>query len=277
MTTTRSSLTLLAMLFLTVSAVLAQVRPATPNNGRTIRLEDAREATAPELARFEDALGAHDGELQKAVASHFVLVRTAGTIFNNPSLGIWGVIHTTIPAGSLVGLRTRKYNNVTHSYTFQTEGVGTWDEDLLAGSSFIVKEPGGSLMFNTMKQYEVVVVYSGTTTVDYIPAISGGSFISNSPTFSFSPLTGDALLQITTLDDGRTDAVVINGMVVPANALTTVGSSVVVDLTKFNLCFGLGDISVTVVKGGKSDTTQFRYPQGVTQTCGGNSPDAPKG
>ena len=198
------------------------------------------------------------------------MVRTAGTVGDDVALGITGIVHTVIPRGSLVGLRVRRFDGTT-----QVEGVTSWDSDLTPGEGFVVKNPGGALFFSNTKQYEMVVVDQNTllTTVDYISVVTGnGPFINNAQVGMNN--SGETVLRLYLMSDGaNVDAVVINGIVVPRNVLSwdSTNGAFMVNLTKFAVCFGGGDISVTVTRGGQSDTTQFRYPQGMTQTCGGST------
>ena len=256
--TMKSSLILTAVLTAVTAFGQAQVRPAN----RVIRFEDARAANTSERARFENAARATAVPQQAQLTSHFAMVQVAGTVGDDVALGIWGIIHTAIPAGSLVGLRVRHFDGTT-----QIEGVGTWDYDLQPGNGFIVKSPGGGLMFSSTKQYEVIVVDANklVTTTDFISVVTGNGPFIQSPQIVFAQ--GNTYLQIATQGGGQVNAVVINGIVVPAGIFTTVGNNVIVNLTQFGLCFGGGDISVTVTRDGQSDTTQFRFSQGV-QSCG---------
>ncbi|HEV7423955.1 MAG TPA: hypothetical protein VGO21_02070 [Candidatus Paceibacterota bacterium] len=252
-----------------VALFLTTVFAQAQGGKKLIRLEDAK---VSDRSRFEDALRAHDTTpTQQSYGSKFAMVKTSGTVGDDLSLGITGIIHTVIPRGSLVGLRVRRSDNTT-----QVEGVATWDDDLLPGTGFIVKSPGGGLFFSSTKQYELVVVDSVTlvTTVDYIPVYS--SVINGSPTLSFSANTGNSQLRIPlTSDASSANAVVVGGAVVPGGIFSTGPDGVAVDLIKLGVCFGSGDISVTVVRNGKSDTTSFRFPQGLPQNCG--VPEPPKG
>jgi hypothetical protein len=254
-----------AVLFLMAVTAFGQGQVRTMPN-RVIRFEDARPANASERARFENAARAMAVPQQSQTGSHFAMVQTAGTVGDDVATGIMGIVHTTIPAGSLVGLQVRRVDGTT-----QIEGVTSWDNDLTPGGGLVVKNPGGALFFSSTKQYEMIVVDQNTlvTTTDYISVITGGGPFIRSPAVSFSAITGDAQLRIPlTTDASSVNAVVINGMVVPRSQLSTDPNGVLINLTQLAVCFGNGDISVTVTRGGQSDTTQFRMPQGMTQSCG---------
>jgi len=260
----KSSLILTAVLFLAVVSIFGQTR--------VVRFEDAKTVSFSDRARFDNAVRAMDNS---PVASHFAMVRTGGAPGDDVATGIMGVVHTMISQGSLVGLRVRRLDGTT-----QLEGVSQWNRDLMPGEGFVVKNPGGALFFSNTKQYEMIVVDSNTltTTMDYISIVTGnGPFVNNAQVGTFA---GNTVLRLSLVSSGaNVDAVVINGNVVPRNLLawdSTTGGTFLVDLTKLGVCFGGGDISVTVTMGGQSDTTAFRYPQGLTQTCGGST-SGPKG
>jgi hypothetical protein len=267
----KSSLILPTVMFLTVVLGFGQ----QAQERKLVRLEDAKTVDVSTRVRFDNAVRAMDAIVTPVptvlLASHFAMIRTAGTVGDDVATGIIGIVHTTIPRGSLIGLRVRRFDGTT-----QVEGVTSWDRDLTPGEGFVVKSPGGGMFFNSTKQYEMVVFDPITlvTTVDYIPVVTGnGPFINGAQVGLFA---GNTVLRLYFASNGtNVDAIVINGIIVPPSVLawdSTNGNTFMVDLTRFAVCFGSGDVSVTVTMGGQSDTTQFRFPQGMTQSCGGPTP-----
>ncbi len=281
------STTLKAVLFLTMVslAVAQQARTVGGDfsvNGRlhhVVRMEDAKPANESDRVRFDNALATFDASTgvrmhanavptkggRKEVTSHFAMVLTTGHVYDTSSLGIKAVVHTVIPRGSIVGLRIR-YSSLSS----KVEGTSVWDYDLLPGEVLNVKIPGGELLFESTKQYELVVLDSRTltTTVDLISYYTGsGQFIDGSPKLSYSPKTGYMVMNISVNDNAQIDSVVIDGGVVPLEATYPNGSGITIELNRIDFCFG-GDVLVTVVKiGGESDTVPFRMPSGPPRVC----------
>jgi hypothetical protein len=190
------------------------------------------------------------------------MVATNGNPWNDTALNLTAVIHTRIPARSLMGLRIRRYDGTTY-----LDGVAQWDRDIEVGESFGLKSPGGGTFFSNSKQYEFIVVDSNTlqTTVDSIPIFTGrGSLIVSTPEIVNLVAPSTQKVQTTLLRlnvrGGGVSAVVIGGNVVPSKALSSDTSGfTIVNLNVSGLCFGDGDVSVTVVRNGESDTTSVRF------------------
>lgn len=239
----------LVVMFLTaVAGLVAQVP--------TRMVPAGKPAASFERARMQNALRASDVTVKptSANASHVAMVVTAGVPYDDWSLSIVAIAHRTIPAGSLIGLRIRRDDGTTY-----LDGVQKWDDDITPGQAFSVKSPGGGTFFGSTKQYEFIVVDSKTleTTVDYVPVFEG-NVIQSSP--SIGSGTGSRYLIVPLTDAGGSvvNAVVVGGNVVDSFFTDSYGRAVV-NLTKAGLCFGDGDVSVTIVRGGKSDTTTFRF------------------
>ncbi|MEI6659902.1 MAG: hypothetical protein WCK91_00580 [bacterium] len=243
------------------TAVLAVLSIATLASAQAPHMAPAgKKAAAHEKARFENAVRSFDA-LALVVkptqsASHVAMVVNAGVVYDDWSLGIMAIAHRVIPAGSLIGLRIRKDDGTT-----SLEGVQKWDQDVAVGVGIGIKFPGGGTLFGGgSKQYELVIVDSKTleTTVDYVPAF-GESVIKSSPTLGAA--AGSTYMQVPLMDSSSTsvDAVIIGGSVIPADSFSLENGRVLVNLTKSKRCFGGGDVSVTIVRGGKSDTTSTRF------------------
>jgi hypothetical protein len=146
-------------------------------------------------------------------------------------------------------------------------------QDAEPGSGLTVKMPGGYMFFDSTKQYELIVVDPNTlaTTVDYISVMTGnGPFIQGSPQIvaTLNPFGGITLqIQVNRNDNESIDSVVLGGTIVPREVFSVVQGILEINLSKLSICFGNGDLLVTVVKGGQSDTTTVRLPE-LQLSCG---------
>ncbi len=271
---------ILAILIITSALFYGQDKNvASVTTRRIVRMEDVVPPTAEQLMKFEGAIGTQQfntGVAQNAPiqarGSKVAMVLVAGTPSDNVAVGINAIVHTRIPANSIFGLQVLKWGSDGKIVT-NLEGVQVWNRDVLPGEVFNIKLPGGGMLFETTKQYELIIVDGVTLdkTVDFIPAITGNPpIIQKSPQVASLP-TGPVIQVDVTNGGAPVDAVVMNGIVFTSTAFrstfsaTTGNETLLIGL--FENCLG-GEVRLTVVRSGQSDTTVFRFPEGTPQNCG---------
>lgn len=253
--------------------------------GRTLLAENGRKVNSSEFAQLKSALEIYDMASRTAlggtmvptvgVASKAAMIST-GSVWQDNTLAIKAVVHTQISANSVLALRVRRYEATYIEWTT------VWGSDMFPGDTVEIKKAGGGSFIDTTKQYEFVVFNpnTGLTSVDFVPVITGnGPFISGSPTTGAAAGSTYLVFNLQAVPGDQINAVVVSGVVLPRGAYNwspaQAGTgnnlgSLSVNLASSGVCFdNAGDVSITIVKEGQSDTTSFRVSPMPQWSCGG--------